>query len=356
MAKKFLTNLDLAQNELQNPKLQNLAAAPSNPVAGQPYWDTTLKKLGIYNGTAWDYIGLGNGTVTSVSVATANGLAGTVATPSTTPTITFSTTVTGLLKGDGTGISAAIASTDYAPPTTGSSALKGNGSGGFAAATLNDVGAPTSSFSMNSQKLTAVADPTLAQDAATKNYVDSVVSSNTFFAGNHDASGGALPTVGTGTAGAIRKGDFWIASVAGTITGLGAIEVGDQIFAKVNGAAIASDFFVVQTNLGQATTSVRGYVTLATQAEAEAKSDPSKTVTPSSLANFPIKKTFTIGDGVATVIACTHNLGTKDVITQIRESATDAVVEADIVNGTNSVTITFATAPASNGIKVVIIG
>lgn len=49
----------------------------------------------------------GTGTVTSVSVVSANGLAGTVATPSTTPAITLSTTVTGILSGNGTAISAA---------------------------------------------------------------------------------------------------------------------------------------------------------------------------------------------------------------------------------------------------------
>jgi hypothetical protein len=55
----------------------------------------------------------GTGSVTSVSVVSANGLAGTVATATTTPAITLSTTVTGLLKGNGTAISAATANTDY---------------------------------------------------------------------------------------------------------------------------------------------------------------------------------------------------------------------------------------------------
>jgi len=50
----------------------------------------------------------GSGTVTSVSVVSANGLAGSVATATTTPAITLSTSVTGVLKGDGTAISAAV--------------------------------------------------------------------------------------------------------------------------------------------------------------------------------------------------------------------------------------------------------
>ena len=51
--------------------------------------------------------GGGSGTVTSVSVVSANGLAGTVATATTTPAITLSTTITGILQGNGTAISAA---------------------------------------------------------------------------------------------------------------------------------------------------------------------------------------------------------------------------------------------------------
>jgi len=76
------------------------------------------------------------GTVTSVSVVSANGLAGTVATATTTPAITLSTTVTGLLKGNGTAISAATSGTDYAPATSGTSILYGNGSGGFSNVTI----------------------------------------------------------------------------------------------------------------------------------------------------------------------------------------------------------------------------
>lgn len=59
----------------------------------------------------------GTGTVSSVSVVSANGFAGTVATNTTTPDITLTTSITGLLKGNGTAISAATAGTDYASPS-----------------------------------------------------------------------------------------------------------------------------------------------------------------------------------------------------------------------------------------------
>lgn len=54
-----------------------------------------------------------SGTVTSVSVTSGNGFAGTVATASSTPAITISTSITGVIKGNGTAISAATANTDY---------------------------------------------------------------------------------------------------------------------------------------------------------------------------------------------------------------------------------------------------
>lgn len=70
----------------------------------------------VYNYVTSAVSASGGGTVTSVSVASANGFAGTVATATSTPAITIETTITGLLKGNGTAISAAVAGTDYQAP------------------------------------------------------------------------------------------------------------------------------------------------------------------------------------------------------------------------------------------------
>lgn len=71
MAKKFLVDIDLNKLELQNAVIQNLASDPSNPVAGQVYFNTTTHRFRVYTGTEWNEMGTGGGTVTSVTVSNA---------------------------------------------------------------------------------------------------------------------------------------------------------------------------------------------------------------------------------------------------------------------------------------------
>lgn len=93
----------------------------------------------------------GSGTVTGVSVVSANGLNGTVATATTTPAITLSTTVTGIIKGNGTALSAATAGTDYQAPIT----LTTTGSSGAATFTSNTLNIPN--YTGGSGTVTSVA-------------------------------------------------------------------------------------------------------------------------------------------------------------------------------------------------------
>jgi hypothetical protein len=74
----------------------------ADPVFRTISGDCTLALTGVITCTPG-----GAGTVTSVSVVSANGLAGSVATATTTPAITLSTTVSGILSGNGSAISAA---------------------------------------------------------------------------------------------------------------------------------------------------------------------------------------------------------------------------------------------------------
>jgi hypothetical protein len=97
----------------------------------------------------------GAGTVTSVSVVSANGFAGTVATATSTPAITVQTSITGVLKGNGTAISAATAGTDYVTPT-GTETLT-NKTIAYGSNTLTDVVGVTATQTLTNKTLTSPA-------------------------------------------------------------------------------------------------------------------------------------------------------------------------------------------------------
>lgn len=71
MAKSFLVDINLNKNELQNAVIQNLASDPSNPYKGQTYFNTVTNRFRVFNGTTWDEMGTGGGTVTSVAMSNA---------------------------------------------------------------------------------------------------------------------------------------------------------------------------------------------------------------------------------------------------------------------------------------------
>lgn len=85
---------------------------------------------------------------------------------------------------------------------------------------------------------------------AAKTYADNLVAGLLDYRGAYDASSNVFPsTGGSGTAGAIMKGDMFIISVAGTLGGT-AVQVGDSLIASVDTPAqTASNWNILNSNI-----------------------------------------------------------------------------------------------------------
>lgn len=123
--------------------------------------------------------------------------------------------------------------------------------------------------------------------------------------------------------------------------------------------AIAWTTFGTSAPAASETTS--GIAELATQAETDTGTDDLRIVTPLKLANWSgrIKKVSSnIGDGSATTYTVTHNLSTRDVIVRVfPNSGQYDDVEVDVQRtSVNAVALVFASAPAVNAYRVVVIG
>lgn len=108
-----------------------------------------------------------------------------------------------------------------------------------------------------------------------------------------------------------------------------------------------------------ASETVAGIAEIATQAETDAGTDDLRFITPLKLATYANRaKRFSAsyGDGSATQYDITHNLGTKDVVVQIRRNSDDRLVNVlTTALSTTVVRVNHAVAPATNAFRCTVI-
>jgi len=312
MSKKFLSSIDLAKNELQNAVIHKLASAPSSPVEGQIYENSTDHKLYYHDGTAFR-------------------------------DVTYLAQVLTLR--------------------------------------LDQLAAPNTSLSMGTQKIINVTNPTSAQDAATKAYVDSLANWTDWKQSVRVISTSNITLSGTQTIDGVSVwvGERVLVAWQTDAGDNGIYDCASGAWSRSEDANVSAEVtanlavFIEEGTVYADTTwrlTTNWPITLGTtdltfeQFGAGTSYVPGTWIDISGstisidTAVVARKYSANIWDNSTTSIVVTHNLWTRAVVVEVFRTGSpyDSVIVDVEKTTTNTVTLIFAVAPTTNEFTVVVVG
>ena len=325
MAKRnMLVDLDLNQNELQNPVMQNLASDPSNSKEGRWWINTTTHRPMYYNGTENSEFGR--------IYSEGNGI------DITNDTISIDNTVTGSTK---------------CKITYDNNGLITGG------ADLETTDIPDLSATYVNTNLLGVASgvATLGSDGKVPSgqlpsFVDDVIDSY-IVSGATALSSGWLSKTSGGSALTPETDKIYVI-----------VESGEYLNKTYRWSG--STYVEISASPGQATESQAGIAEIATQSEVNTGTDDTRIVTPLKLATYTsgMAKKITANNGALTASSgvctwtITNTLATADVMVQVIDIAINTQVMTEVSVGASTITIKINSTSniSANTYKAIIIG
>lgn len=403
--KKWVVDLDMGQNEVQNAVMQNLASAPATPKEGQLYWNTADSKLYIYDGSTWiDATNQGRIYTFSTGLTETSG------------TVTLNESTTSALGGVIVGSNLSVSSGTISVPDASDSTK-----GVIEIATDAECTTGTATnLAVNPKQLATKVDANAAITAgtATKITYDTkgLVTAGTTLSASDipDISATYVPQTSVGVANGVaglgadgKVPSSQLPSYVDDVIELNTMaatapatcETGDKYYnttdkliytatatntwgttgetpdtgviyvAKDTNASYrwsGSDMINISNPISAATESTPGIAALATQAECSTGTNDTKIVTPLKMATYTagMAKKFAVQNGALTVSGgvctwtITNTLATADVVVAVYEVSTgdEVMCAVTVASGAITVKINSSADIAADTYRAVIIG
>lgn len=335
MAKLFLTDINLNKNQITNVRIHNAATEPSAPGVGQVYFDTVDLTIYMWDGSSWvDLVGAGGFTEEEVQ------------------------DIVGAMVSGNTETGITVTYED------------GDGTLDFVISALNSLPVPTGSLDLNSQKIVNLAPPTAGTDAANKNYVDGLSNGLSW-----------KEPVRVATTPSRGNWDLAVDLEIGAIVDGVTVAEGDRILVKDQTAPEENGIYTItgatpspaRTSDADSSDDLLGAAVFVSEGTSNGNTawimttNSPITVDTTGLVwvqfgaltgSFTGKYAVNVGDDSSTAIVITHNLGTRDVVVNVREASTPwAEVECQVeMTSINTVTLTFNIAPTTDQYRCIVVG